>query len=146
MTASEATTGYGDTLEYSNDGGTTWVEVAGLTSCDLPSHTVEKADRTHLKSPDRTKEYAPGMRDVTDVSFGFQLSDTIYSGLYAHELALDVLVWRHTLAVAEGQTTGAQYQYKGWIELGGGSRESGSVTEVTGTIKRTGSATFTAGT
>jgi len=144
MGESVSTIGYGDTLEWSTDSGATWTAVAELKTCDLPTHSVEKVGRTHMSSPNRTKEYTLGLRDTGDVSFAFNFNSTDYAALYALEVAGTVVDWRHTLAVEDGTTTGAVYEYSGGVELGGATREVEGVAEVTATIKRTGAATFTA--
>lgn len=146
MAVSVSTIGYGDTLEWSTDGGTTYDnEVAELKTCDLPTHSVEKIERTHMGSPNRTKEYTPGLRDSGDLNFTFNFNSDDYEALYALEVAGTVVDWKHTLSLNDGETAGATYEYKGFVELQGASREVEGVTEVTATIKRTGSATFTAG-
>lgn len=145
MAASGSTIGYGDTLEWSTDGGTTWTgEVAELKTIDIPTHSVEKVDRTHMGSPSRTKEYTPGLRDINDVNFTFNFNSDDYAALYALEVAGTVVDWRHTLSADEGQTTGAIYTYNGFVELSGAPREVEGVTEASAMIKRTGVATFTA--
>lgn len=144
MAASGSTIGYGDTLEWSTDGGTTYTgQVLEVRSIDLPTHTVEKVDRTHMGSPSRTKEYTPGMRDINDVNFAFNFNSDDYEALYALEVAGTVVKWKHTLSADDGQTTGAIYTYDGFVELGGGTREVEGVTEASGMIKRTGVAIFT---
>jgi len=82
MAASVSTIGYGDTLEWSTDGGNTWTAVSELKTCDLPTHTVEKIDRTHMGSPNRTKEYTVGLRDTNDCAFTFNFNSTDYDALY----------------------------------------------------------------
>ncbi|MBY6121814.1 hypothetical protein KUV64_22015 [Mameliella alba] len=143
MAESVSTIGYGDKLEWSTDGGTTWTEVAELKTCDVPAHSVEKVERTHMSSPGRTKEYTPGLRDPQDVAFAFNFNSTDYAALYALETAGTVADWRHTLATEDGTATGAIYEYSGFVELAGGTREVEGVAEVSATIKRTGVATFT---
>lgn len=146
MAVSVSTIGYGDKLEWSTDGGSTFTgEVAELRTCDLPSHSVEKIERTHMGSPNRTKEYTPGLRDSGDLNFTFNFNSADYDALYSLEVAGTVVDWKHTLSTNDGETTGAVYEYKGFVELQGASREVEGVTEVTATIKRTGSATFTEG-
>lgn len=145
MAASVSTIGYGDTLEWSTDDGSTWTAVSELRTCDVPTHSVQKVERTHMGSPNRTKEYTPGLRDTGDVSFAFNFNSTDYEALYTLEVAGTVAQWRHTLATNDGETTGAVYEYDGFVELSGGTREVEGVTEVSATIKRTGAATFTAG-
>ena len=145
MAASVSTIGYGDTLEWSTDGGSTYDnEVAELKNCDVPTHSVEKIERTHMGSPNRTKEYTPGLRDTGDVSFTFNFNSADYEALYTLETNGTVVDWKHTLSTNDGETTGATYEYKGFVELSGGTREVEGVTEVTATIKRTGAAIFTA--
>ncbi|MBC7285786.1 phage tail tube protein [Hoeflea sp.] len=144
MAASGSTIGYGDKLEWSTDTGTTWTAVAELKTADVPTHTVEKIDRTHMASPNRTKEYTTGLRDTNDVSFSFNFNSADYGALFALETAGTIANWRHTLAPGDGETTGAIYEYDGFVEIGGAPREVEGVTEVTATIKRTGVATFTA--
>jgi hypothetical protein len=146
MAASVSTIGYGDTLEWSTDGGGTFDNaVAELKSCDVPTHSIEKIDRTHMGSPNRTKEHTPGLRDTGDVSFTFNFNSADYEALYTLETNGTVVDWKHTLSPNDGETTGAIYEYRGFVELSGGTREVEGVTEVTATIKRTGAATFTAG-
>jgi len=145
MAASVSTIGYGDTLEWSTDAGATWTAVSELKTCDLPTHSVEKIERTHMGSPNRTKEYTPGLRDSGDLSFTFNFNSADYDALYSLEVAGTVVMWKHTLSTNDGETTGAVYEYEGFVELQGATREHEGVTEVSATIKRTGSATFTAG-
>lgn len=144
MAASTSTIAYGDTLEYSTDGGTSWTAIAEARNIDLPTHSVGKVDRTHMGSPNRTKEYTPGLRDINDVSFSFNFNSSDYENLYTLEAAATVAQWRHTLALNDGETTNATYVYNGFVEISGAPREVEGVTEVSATIKRTGTATFTA--
>lgn len=146
MAASVSTIGYDDTLEWSTDGGTTYDNsVAELKNCDIPTHSAEKIKRTHMGSPGRTHEYTTGLRDTNDVPFTFNFNSADYEALYTLETNGTIVDWKHTLALEDGQTTGAIYEYKGFVEIASGTREVEGVTEVTATIKRTGVATFTAG-
>lgn len=145
MTDTVSTIGYGDTLEWSTDGGTTWTgQLAELKTCDIPANAVEKVERTHMGSPGRTKEYTPGLKDPQDVAFAFNYNSADYAALYALEAAGTVVKWRHSLSADDGEATGAIYEYDGFVELAGGTREVEGVTEASGTIKRTGLAAFTA--
>ncbi|WP_320178122.1 phage tail tube protein [Roseovarius pacificus] len=146
MTESVSTIGYGDELEWSTDGGDTWTEVKELVTCDVPTHSVDKHERTHMKSPGRTKEYTPGLRDVNDVSFSFNFSSVDYEALFTLETAGTVAMWRHTLSLNDGEATNAVYEYKGFVEIAGATREVQGVTVADATIKRTGISTFTAAT
>lgn len=149
MAESVSTIGYGDKLEWTPDASVTtpvYTAITELKSVDLPTHSVEKVERTHMGSPNRTKEYTPGLRDSGDLSFTFNYNSDDYEALYALEVAGTVVDWRHTLSLNDGEATAATYEYSGFVELSGATREVEGVTEVTCTIKRTGSATFTAAT
>lgn len=145
MAASVSKIGYGDTLEWSTDSGTTWTAVSELASCDVPSNSVQKVKRTHMGSPNRSHEYTSGLRDPSDVNFAFNFNSTDYAALYALEVAGTIAEWRHTLATNDGETTGAIYEYNGFVVLSGGTREVEGVTQVSGTINLESAATFTAG-
>lgn len=144
MPESNSEIGYGDTLEWSTDGGTTWAgEVAELKACDLPTNTVGKVERTHMKSPNRTKEFATGLRDPQDVGFTFNFNSADYEALFTLESLGTAVTWRHTIAPTENESAGAVYTYRGSVELGGGSREVEGVAEISATIRRLGAHTFT---
>jgi hypothetical protein len=143
MAASVSTIGYGGTLEWSTDGGTTWTAVGEFKSAGLPVNSVEKVDRTHMSSPDRTREYTLGLGEPQDVEFVFNFNSTDYAALYALQEARNVVDWRHTLATEDGTTTGAIYEYSGGVNVGSGDVNVEGITEVTCTIQRTGTYTFT---
>lgn len=146
MAQSVATIGYGDTLEWSTDAGLTWTAVEELKTCDLPTSSVEKQARTHMSSPNRTKEYTPGLIDINDVAFTINYNATDYAALFSLEQAGTVALWRHTLSLDDGETTPNIYQYSGFVEVGSGTREVEGVTELSCTIKRTGAHTHTVAT
>lgn len=65
MTA--AKTGWGGEFHFDNDSNvlTEWVEVKSFT---LPNGETEKLDATHLKSPNRRREFISGMIDDGDLT------------------------------------------------------------------------------
>lgn len=69
MAATNVTIGYNSTYEISTDGGSTWVEVDEIGSITPPSFTTDSVDATHMKSPNRTREFVPGLIDPGDASF-----------------------------------------------------------------------------
>lgn len=144
MAASVSTIGYGGTLEWSTDDGDTWTEVAEFKSGNLPSNTVEKVDRTHMGSPDKTREYTPGLGEPQDVEFTFNFNSTDYAALFTLQEDRTVATWRHTLSTEDDTTSGAVYEYDGSVNLGGPETTVDGITEVTATIRRTGTYSFTA--
>lgn len=144
MAASVSTIGYGGTLEWSTDEGSTWNAVGEFKSAGLPTDSTEKVDRTHMSSPNSTREYTPGLRDPQDVEFVFNFNSTDYEALLTLAQAGTVASWRHTLATEDSTTTGAVYEYDGFITVGSGDVTVEGITEVTVTIHRTGQYSFTA--
>ena len=144
MAASVSTIGYGGTLEWSTDGGTNWTTVAEAKNITLPADSVEKVDRTHLSSPNRTREYTPGLGDPQDVSFSFNFNSTDYGALFTLQAARTQASWRHTIATEDSTTSGAVYEYTGNVFLGEAEISVDGVTEVPATIQRTGTYTFAA--
>ncbi len=144
MAQSVSTIGYGGTLEFSTDGGSTFTAVAEFKSGVLPSNSVEKVDRTHMQSPNRTREYTPGLGDPQDVEFVFNFNSADYQALYTLASAGTTAQWKHTLATEDNTTTGAIYEYDGFLTVGAAETTVEGITEVTCTIHRTGSYTFTA--
>lgn len=59
--------GYGTTVEV-NTTGTTWFKIGLLASATPPNETVDQVDVTHMESPDRTRQFIAGLRDLGDVT------------------------------------------------------------------------------
>ncbi len=144
MAASVSTIGYGGTLEWSTDDGSTWNAVAEFKSGGLPTDSVDKKDRTHMSSPGRTREYTPGLGDPQDVEFVFNFNSTDYEALLTLQENRTVAKWKHTIATEDGTTTGAVYEYDGFLNVGSGETTVEEITEITCTIQRTGTYSFTA--
>jgi predicted secreted protein len=68
MADSVASIGYGTLLEVSTDNGATWAAVAEVTNITPPSDTVDSVDVTHMQSPNRTREFIPGLADPGECS------------------------------------------------------------------------------
>lgn len=62
-----AKTGWGGEFHFDNNSDvlTEWVEVVSFT---LPNGETEKIDATHLKSPNRRREFISGMIDDGDIT------------------------------------------------------------------------------
>jgi len=141
MANTVTTIGYGSTLEWSTDDGTTWTQAAEVVQMDLPVHTVNKVDATHMSSPDMTMEYVIGMREPNDVAFEINMNRADYEALYALEFSGTKALWRQKLPLEIGATEQLTYTFEGGVELSGGSVVVADVIRVSGSIKRTGKVT-----
>ncbi len=71
MPAATGDIGYNTTIYYEDSplGSGTWVPIYQARNITLPKKTATKADFTHLRSQNRTKESKPGMGEWSDASF-----------------------------------------------------------------------------
>jgi len=137
MAASVSTIGYGGTLEYSTDDGSTWTTVAEFKSGTIPTDEIEKVERTHMSSPDRTREYTDGLKTPNDTEFTFNFNSSDYSNLRTLQENRTEALWKHTLATEDSTTSGAEFQYYGFVTLGAAETTVEGITEVSATILRT---------
>lgn len=63
------TIGWSAELWIDNDGGTP-TRVAEVTAISLPNPQVADVEATHFASPNRTREYIPGLIDAGEITFG----------------------------------------------------------------------------
>ncbi len=71
MANSQALIGYDSTFEVEDAPGSgVFVELAECTDITPPSSSVDDVEVTHMKSPDRTKEYIAGLTDAGEGSLG----------------------------------------------------------------------------
>lgn len=62
--ATEARIGWGGEIHVSTDNTeANLVELSEVTDCTFPSDEVDEVEATHLKSPNRRKEFISGLRD-----------------------------------------------------------------------------------
>lgn len=69
MPETQASIGYGTFFHISEDDGATWTEVAEVYDVTPPNDTVDEIDATHMQSPNRTREFIPGLIDPGEASF-----------------------------------------------------------------------------
>lgn len=138
MTA--AKTGWGGEFHFTNNSAvlTEWVEVKSFT---LPNGETEKLDATHLKSPNRRREFISGMIDDGDLEVVLN---------YVPGSATDLLIMqaftegdtRAYMAVVPRATTDWEITGTGFISgVDRGEITPDGVMEVTVTVTLVGSAT-----
>lgn len=69
MAETQASIGYGTQFHISEDSEATWTELAEVFDITPPNDTVDEVDATHMRSPDRTREFIPGLIDPGEASF-----------------------------------------------------------------------------
>lgn len=69
MAETAASIGYGSFFHISEDNGATWIELAEVFDITPPNDTVDEIDATHMQSPNRTREFIPGLIDPGEASF-----------------------------------------------------------------------------
>lgn len=69
MSETGAMIGWDTLFEISRDDGATWAEVAEVFDITPPSAEIDDVDATHMKSPDRTREFIAGLTDPGECTF-----------------------------------------------------------------------------
>lgn len=69
MAETEASIGYGSLFDISRDSEATWIPVGEVYDITPPNDTVDEIDATHMQSPNRTREFIPGLIDPGEASF-----------------------------------------------------------------------------
>ena len=99
--------GLGTKLEYSDDDGTTWVEIARITEIpELSFGDVDQVDVTGYDTPTRVRESIAGMADAADLEItGIFTADDSQMDLEELHGTGAVVEWRATLAEDIAQVT-----------------------------------------
>lgn len=69
MADTQASIGYGTHFHISEDSGATWTALAEVYDITPPNDSVDEVDATHMQSPNRTREFIPGLIDPGEASF-----------------------------------------------------------------------------
>jgi hypothetical protein len=69
MPASEGIIGYDSTFEVETSAGSgSYFEIGEVTNITPPNLSIDEVEVTHMKSPDRTKEFISGLTDPGDMT------------------------------------------------------------------------------
>ena len=68
MTVIPVGRGYGGTVSFSTDTGTTWTKIGNVQKFTFPDQSPTAVDVTHLESPNDTEESIPGMKTAVDLA------------------------------------------------------------------------------
>ena len=83
---SDASIGYGSFFHISRDNGATWLQIAEVFDITPPSDTVDQVDVTHMQSPDRRREFVPGLSDPGSAGFEMNFVPGSASDLLIQEI------------------------------------------------------------
>jgi hypothetical protein len=137
---SDALLTYNVTLEVDQLGNGVYVELGEVMNVPFPELTAEDIDVTHLKSPNRTREFIPGMFEPGEAAIELNwipgnATDLILVSLRASGAVRN---WRVTLP--NGRTATFPAYVKGYSP----QTPVGDKMSLTATIKMAGSITWTA--
>lgn len=96
---------YGATVEYTTDGGTNYENLPEAKGVAIPTVQKEYRDVTNLDSPDRFREFIPGLKDAGVVAISCNYTPAGYAAMKALDEGNDKVGWRVTLPTMGAQST-----------------------------------------
>lgn len=107
MSVTRGYIGLGTTLEYSDDDGTTWTEVARLSEIgEIGFGEVDQVEVTGYDSTNRTREYIAGLADPPELEVtGVFTADESHEAVAGFHESGAVIQWRATLPDDVAQIT-----------------------------------------
>lgn len=111
MAETAASIGYGTFFHISRDNEATWIDLAEVTNITPPNDKVDEIDATHMQSPNRTREYIPGLIDPGEASFEMNFIPGSASDLLIAEIktAGERVKCRVTFP------NGVAWKFSGWV-------------------------------
>lgn len=79
----DADIGYNSTFGMADVEAGPFPAIAGVVSITPPSKSRDAVDKTHLKSPDRYKEFMAGMKDGSEAKIGLNFAPSVAAALDA---------------------------------------------------------------
>ena len=143
--ASKQVIAYGASVERSTDGGTTWEDIPECKGVAIPMVETDYQDVTSLDSPNGFREYIKGLKDAGVISVPCGYTSDGYAQQIADQALTAPVLYRTTLPLSTGQTTGDVFEFSGFPtpQVEGG--DIGSPVEMTISIRTTGDVDWTAG-
>ena len=112
MAQSQALLGYDSKLEVSTNAGSTYTEIAEAYNISPPSREIAEVEVTHMQTPDRTREYIPGLTDSGSASCEMNYIPGSAVDLLLETLRVNatVALWRITYANGAVETFSGSVQ------------------------------------
>jgi len=144
--ATKATLAYGSTIEWSFDGGTTYVGFAEATAVVIPGVTPNYIDVTNLDSPNGFLEFIPGMKDAGEVTIPANRTPALMALVFQHMNAGTLVEFRITLTPTSDQTVaGDIIEFSGYVSLPESSTNAPDAQTMEVAVKITGEVTYAEG-
>lgn len=144
--ASKQIIAYGAEVERSIDAGVTYIAIPECKGVAIPMVETDFQDVTSLDSPNGFREYIKGLKDAGVISVPCGYTSAGYTQQLADQARPAPVLYRTTLKVAVGQSTGDVFTFSGFPtpQVEGG--DIGAPLEMTISIRTTGDVTWVAGT
>lgn len=104
--------GYGTEFHISRDSGSSWLAIAKVTDITPPSDTIDVVDVTHMGSPDRRREFIPGLTDPGSMSLELIFEPGSATDLLLREIRSSGETVKCRITFASGPA----YVFDGWLE------------------------------
>jgi hypothetical protein len=127
---------YGDAATAATS--TTWTSLVGVTDIKPPKIDGEDVDISHLKSPNKFKQFDPGWANAGELEFTVQYDKTQTTAVYA--------LFRTPKGFQVTFADGSKWKYDGYIKSWQDQIEKDGIVTQNLTIKISGQPGFTAGT
>ncbi|MDG3040438.1 phage tail tube protein [Roseicyclus marinus] len=139
MTATLADIGYNSAFGIEGGSPAAFTDVAEITAVTAPGLTRAAVEATHLKSPDRTKEFIPGLFERGEATFTLTFEKDVYDTILTAATAVDGGRYRITLP------DGSTFTFNGFFTgLTSPEATPEGKLECQGTIKPKGTVTYAA--
>jgi hypothetical protein len=112
MAETQASIGYGTFFHVSQNGGTTWTELAEVYDITPPTDEVDEIDATHMQSPNRTREFIPGLIDPGEASFEMNF----IPGSDSDELIRDLKTSGERVRCRITFPNGVEWEFSAWVK------------------------------
>ena len=143
--ASKQIIAYGGKVERSTN-GTTWTPIPEAKGIAVPVVEQDYQDVTSLDSPNGFREYIKGLKDAGQIEMPCGYTAAGYEQQIADQAAPDAIYYRVTLKPQPDQSTGDQFEFRGFpvprLDVG----DLGAPVGMTIAIRTTGDVTWTKGT
>jgi hypothetical protein len=111
MAETQASIGYGSFFHISRDSEVTWLALAEVFDITPPNDTVDEVDATHMQSPNRTREFTPGLIDPGEASFEMNFVPGSASDL----LIAEIKAGGERVKCRVTYPNGVTWKFSGWV-------------------------------
>lgn len=111
MAETQAGIGYGANFHISRDNEATWIEVGEVYDISPPNDEVDEIDATHMQSPNRTREFIPGLIDPGEASF----EQNFVPGSAADVLIREIKGLGERVRCRITYPNGVAWKFSGWV-------------------------------